>query len=179
MQTINPLSTTLKLKILVSVLFTVLKFLFSLVRKYFWFRLIVDKSRDSFIIDSSSADVCSGGVPFLEGKRAEGPSPSTCEMGTSVSHHLKFLCNHGKEFTYSYFEVDHLVGVRAHFIVKAEFVFTNVLRSEDRVNLSLFAIFHDDVVVRAPDWVVNIERTARLNLILVNKQVAFCKQNLE
>lgn len=32
---INPLSIKLKLKILFSVLFTVLKFLFSLVRKYF------------------------------------------------------------------------------------------------------------------------------------------------
>lgn len=35
MQTINPLSTTLKLNILLSVLLTVLKLRFSRVRKYF------------------------------------------------------------------------------------------------------------------------------------------------
>jgi len=42
MQTIIKLSITLKLKILLSVLLTVLKFRFSLVRKYFWFLVIVE-----------------------------------------------------------------------------------------------------------------------------------------
>ena len=76
-QTINPLSTTLKLNILLSVLLTVLKFRFSRVRKYFWFRLIVERSRETFIMDSSRAEVCSGEVPCLEGRRAEGDSFST------------------------------------------------------------------------------------------------------
>lgn len=77
MQTISPLSTTLKLKILVSVLLTVLKLRFSRVRKYFWLRLMVERSRETFMMDSSSADVCSGEVPLLEGRRAEGDSFST------------------------------------------------------------------------------------------------------
>ena len=81
MKTIIPLSTTLKLNILASVLFTVLKFLFSLVRKYFWFRLMVERSRDTFKIDSSSAEVCSGEADCFEGRRAEGPSPSIWMIG--------------------------------------------------------------------------------------------------
>lgn len=47
MHTINPLSITLKLKIRVSVLFTVLKLRFSRVRKYFCMRLMVDNWPDS------------------------------------------------------------------------------------------------------------------------------------
>ena len=42
-QTINALSISEKLNILLSVLFTVLMFLFSLVRKYFWLRLMVER----------------------------------------------------------------------------------------------------------------------------------------
>ena len=76
-QTINPLSTTLKLNILLSVLLTVLKFRFSRVRKYFWLRLMVERSRETFMMDSSRAEVCSGEVPCLEGRRAEGDSFST------------------------------------------------------------------------------------------------------
>lgn len=92
MQTINPLSTTLKLNILLSVLLTVLKFRFSRVRKYFWLRLMVERSRETFMMDSSRAEVCSGGVPFLEGRRAEGDSFSTCKGGSgSACGHPCFL----------------------------------------------------------------------------------------
>ena len=70
MQTIIKLSITLKLKILLSVLLTVLKFLFSLVRKYFWFLVIVERSPEILKIDSSNAEVCSGDVPCLEGIEA-------------------------------------------------------------------------------------------------------------
>lgn len=42
MQTINPIWIMLKLTIRFSVLLTVLKFRFSRVRKYFWFREMVD-----------------------------------------------------------------------------------------------------------------------------------------
>ena len=66
-QTIIKLSITLKLKILLSVLLTVLKFLFSLVRKYFWFLVIVESWPESLKMDSSNADVCSGDVPCLDG----------------------------------------------------------------------------------------------------------------
>ena len=67
MATIIKLSITLKLKILFSVLLTVLKFRFSLVRKYFWFLVIVDSRLESLRIDSSSAVVCSGDVPCFAG----------------------------------------------------------------------------------------------------------------
>ena len=33
-------------------------------------------------MDSSRAEVCSGEVPFLEGRRAEGDSFSTCKGGS-------------------------------------------------------------------------------------------------
>jgi hypothetical protein len=70
MQTIIKLSMTLKLKILLSVLLTVLKFRFSLVRKYFWFLVIVESWPESLKIDSSNADVCSGDVPCFAGIEA-------------------------------------------------------------------------------------------------------------
>ena len=68
MATIIKLSIILRLKILCSVLLTVLKLRFSLVRKYFWFRVIVESWPESLKMDSSKADVCSGDVPCLEGK---------------------------------------------------------------------------------------------------------------
>jgi hypothetical protein len=70
--TIRRTSTTEKLKIRASVLRTVLKFRFSLVRKYFWKREIVESWPESLKIDSSRNEVCSGGVPCLEGRRACG-----------------------------------------------------------------------------------------------------------
>lgn len=70
MQTIIKLSMILRLKILRSVLLTVLKLRFSLVRKYFWLRVMVESWPDSLNIDSSSADVCSGDVPCFEGNEA-------------------------------------------------------------------------------------------------------------
>ena len=74
-------STTLKLKIRLSVLRTVLKFLFSRVRKYFWFRLMVESWPESLKIDSSRREVCSGEVVgFLLGILARA-SFSTCWVG--------------------------------------------------------------------------------------------------
>lgn len=67
MDTIIKPSMTLKLKIRLSVLRTVLKFRFSRVRKYFWFREMVDNCDDSLKIDSSSALACSGWAPWREG----------------------------------------------------------------------------------------------------------------
>ena len=76
-QTINALSAIEKLNILPSVLFTVLIFLFSLVRKYFWFRFMVESELETLYIDSSSAVVCSGEVPCLDGSAAARDSFST------------------------------------------------------------------------------------------------------
>lgn len=77
MQMIRPHWTMLKLMILFSVLRTVLKLRFSRVRKYFWFRDIVDSWPEILITDSSREVVCSGEVPFLEG-RSTRASFSTC-----------------------------------------------------------------------------------------------------
>lgn len=73
-------SITLKLKIRLSVLRTVLKLRFSRVRKYFWFREIVDSCADSLKIDSSSAVACSGLAPGRDGSCARS-SFSTCKAG--------------------------------------------------------------------------------------------------
>jgi len=70
MAIINADSIKEKLKIRLSVLLTVLKFLFSLVLKYFCCLLIVLRSPESLRIDSSRTDVCSGVEPCLEGSWA-------------------------------------------------------------------------------------------------------------
>lgn len=80
MQMIRPDWTRLKLMILFSVLLTVLKLRFSRVRKYFWFRDMVDIWPEILMTDSSSEVVCSGEVPFLEG-RSTRASFSTCKQG--------------------------------------------------------------------------------------------------
>jgi hypothetical protein len=66
-ETIMALSTMLNLKILLSVLLTVLKLRFSRVRKYFCWRLMVDNWDDNLRIDSSRTEVCSGVEPCFEG----------------------------------------------------------------------------------------------------------------
>ena len=55
---------------------------------------MVDKSRETFIIDSSRAEVCSGEVPCLEGRRAEGDSFSTCK-GERGSAQVKQVSEYG------------------------------------------------------------------------------------
>ena len=70
MHIIIRLSMTLKLKMRLSVLRTVLKLRFSRVRKYFWLRVMVESWPESLKMDSSSADVCSGDVPCLAGIEA-------------------------------------------------------------------------------------------------------------
>ncbi len=85
MVAIIKLSMTLKLKILLSVLRTVLKLRFSLVRKYFWLRLMVESWPDSLKIDSSSAEVCSGDVPCLEGSWARCSFSTWCK---GMAQHL-------------------------------------------------------------------------------------------
>lgn len=77
---INPLSIKLNVKIRLSVLLTVLKFLFSRVRKYFWLREMVDSWADSLRMDSSRTEVCSGVDPCFEGIVARAASFSTCDV---------------------------------------------------------------------------------------------------
>lgn len=83
MQMMRPHWTMLKLMILFSVLRTVLKLRFSRVRKYFWFRDIVESWPEILMTDSSREVVCSGEVPFFEG-RSTRASFSTCK-GSSQS----------------------------------------------------------------------------------------------
>lgn len=74
---IKPPSIKLKLNILFSVLLTVLKFLFSRVRKYFWLREMVESWAESLRMDSSRTEVCSGEEPGLLGILARAASFST------------------------------------------------------------------------------------------------------
>ena len=78
MPTIIATSIILKLKILLSVLRTVLKFLFSRVLKYFCILDTVDSWELTLKIVSSSAEVCSGDVPPFTGRRAE--RDSSCDV---------------------------------------------------------------------------------------------------
>ena len=68
--TIKPLSITLKLKIRFSVLFTVLKFLFSRVRKYFCCLVSVEIWFESFRTVSSTPLSCSVLAPAFCGRLA-------------------------------------------------------------------------------------------------------------
>ena len=79
MAIIMPDSMMLKLKILRSVLRTVLKLRFSRVRKYFWFREMVDSWPEILPMLSSSAVCCSGVVPCFVGSWARD-SFSTCQI---------------------------------------------------------------------------------------------------
>lgn len=86
MHIISKLSMTLKLNMRLSVLRTVLKFRFSLVRKYFWLRVTVESWPDSLKMDSSSADVCSGDVPCLEGIDARASFSTCIDRAAQVSN---------------------------------------------------------------------------------------------
>lgn len=66
----RPIWIKLKLTIRASVLLTVAKLRFSRVRKYFWFREMVESCPETLKIDSSRIEVCSGVVPCLEGSWA-------------------------------------------------------------------------------------------------------------
>lgn len=77
MQTTSPHWIKLKLTILFSVLRTVLKLRFSRVRKYFWFREMVESWPEILKTDSSREVVCSGELPCLEGRLTRA-SFSTC-----------------------------------------------------------------------------------------------------
>ena len=105
MATIMRDSITLRLKILLSVLLTVLKLRFSLVRKYFWLRVMVESWPESLKMDSSRAEVCSGDVPCFDGRLVRSSfstyilvSPRSCAMSascqlTAISKSTNFSAN--------------------------------------------------------------------------------------
>lgn len=94
MQMIRPIWTKLKLTILFSVLLTVLKLRFSRVRKYFWFRDIVDSWPEILMTDSSREVVCSGEVPFLDGRstRASFSTYGSEELARATRGKWTALC---------------------------------------------------------------------------------------
>ena len=166
--TIIPLSMMLKLKIRFSVLRTVLKFRFSRVRKYFWFREMVDSWPETLKIDSSKADVCSGVVPCFCGRDAERDSPSTCilekvDQHTRVSS-WRMRWRIGERSAYGKLEIHHLVRHGAHIVVEAGSVISRIGGREHEVALPLLSPLHDHPVVGADNLVIDIEGAARLNL---------------
>ena len=67
-------------------LLTVLKFLFSLVLKYFCIRLIVLNWLLTLKMVSSRAEVCSGDVPAFWGSNADLDSSSTyCHLSSAMA----------------------------------------------------------------------------------------------
>jgi hypothetical protein len=167
-QTIIKLSITLKLKILLSVLLTVLKFLFSLVRKYFWFLVIVESWPESLKMDSSNADVCSGDVPCLDGIEARCSfSTYPAERYQSVIH--RRVQRHRKDTqpgTYSDLEVHEFLRESAHLVIETESIFARLGRREDKISLSLLLPIHDNLVLRSYNLVVDIKGTPCLDLYI-------------
>ena len=159
MQTIIKLSITLKLNILLSVLLTVLKLRFSLVRKYFWLRVIVESWPESLKIDSSRAEVCSGEVPCFEGIAAR--CSCSTYSATIVSHVLAGCKGEG---TNSNLEIDKLLCKSTHLVIEAESIFAHICRCEDKVSLSFLLPIHNNLVLWSHNLVINIERTTCLDL---------------
>ena len=137
------------------------------------------------MMDSSRAEVCSGEVPFLEGRRAEGDSFSTCWDGKGGgSARPQWAINprfvrgirgiqkgeegEGDELweekrtgvAYGNLEIDHLLRKRAHLVVEAEPVLSRLFRREHGVQLAFLGALHDDLVVGTGDNVVDIEGAA-------------------
>lgn len=136
--TISPLSSKLNLNILPSVLRTVLKFLFSRVRKYFCCRTRVDTWPESFKIVSSTPESCSGVAPAFWG-RLERASFSTC-VGHPLCQPSEYVVE-TKLWTYGDFKVYKLVGNGRHVVVEAEAVLAGLIGGEDEVALTfLFAL---------------------------------------
>jgi hypothetical protein len=165
MVSMRPLSIKLKVKMRPSVLLTVLKFLFSRVRKYFWLREMVESWAESLRMDSSRTEVCSGDEPCLEGMMARAASFST------YKGHIRFVtlreqgaCLASDKGTYSNLKVHHLLGERAHFIVEAEPVLSRIVRRKHEIALSLLCSIEYNLVRGSDHRVVHIERAAGLHL---------------
>jgi hypothetical protein len=180
--TIIRLSITLKLKILLSVLLTVLKLRFSRVRKYFWLRVTVESCPESLKIDSSSADVCSGDVPCLEGIWA-----SRCSFSTLPSQHLVSILHLYKadmkggkgeeEGTYSDLEIHKFLRKSTHLVIETELIFARLRSCEHEVSLSLLLSIHYDFVLWSDDLVVDVERSSCLDLFPAISTFPFFQPN--
>lgn len=67
--------------------------------------------------------------------------------------------------TYSNLKINHLFRVGRHFVVEAESIFSDRLCSEDEIALALFLALHHDFLHGTDHFVVDIERTTRLDLV--------------
>lgn len=63
----------------------------------------------------------------------------------------------GESGSYCNLKIDQLLGVRAHLIVKTEFVFAGLLGCEHGVHLPLLIVVHYDVIFRTTNAVIHIE----------------------
>lgn len=147
------LSIMLRLKILRSVLRTVLKLRFSRVRKYFWLRVIVESWPESLKMDSSRAEVCSGEVPCLDGKLVRSSFSTWRGIQSALGlGAVRCTCP-----THSYLEIHKFLGEGAHLIVETEPVLPNIISREDKVSLAFLLAVHHDLLVGADNFIVDIE----------------------
>lgn len=63
----------------------------------------------------------------------------------------------GKIETYSYFEIDKLIGDGTHLVVEAERVVTNIVASEHKVSLALLLAVGDNLARGSSDLEIDIE----------------------
>lgn len=82
----------------------------------------------------------------------------------SVSLGLFSFGQGGEGAAHSDLEVDELLGVGAHVIVEAELVLSGLVGGEDKVALAFLLAIEDDLRVGAGYFVVDVERTSRLDL---------------
>lgn len=148
-----------KLNIRDSVERTVLRLRFSRVRKYFWLREMVESWPESLKRDSSKEERCSGEVPCFEGSSARA-SFSTYSLSWAAKPTNDLECG----VPYSNLKVDHLFGESRHIIRETKTVVADIVHRKNKVSLPFFCSFKDDFFVRAGHLVVNIKRTARLDL---------------
>lgn len=66
--------------------------------------------------------------------------------------------------TYCDLEIDHLLCKRRHLIIETESVLPDTLSREYEVALALLASFRNNIIARSDNGVIDIERTAGLNL---------------
>jgi hypothetical protein len=107
-------------------------------------------------------EVCSGDEPCLEGILARAASFSTCMRKEGQYERMRQKSQQGK--TYGNLKIHHLLRKCAHLVVETEFVLSNIVCGEDEVALTFLCTIENDLVSRTGDFVVDIERTARLYL---------------
>lgn len=150
--TMRPPSMRFKLKILFSVLLTVLKLRFSLVRKYFCCLVNVETCPDIFKSVSSTPPSCSVLAPAFWGRFARGSfsTCSPCQMYAQMPTIPRVArCTHRN------LKVHNLVRKGRHRVVEAEPVLSCLLCCEHIVSLPLFlAAEHNLLLVGLLSWSV-------------------------